>query len=127
VVSSNDKNIDPVGTCVGFGGARIRPILKEVGGEKIDIIAYTSSQEEMIKDSLKPAHINRVEMIDSRSADVWVDEDQRSVAIGKMGQNIALASQLTGVVINLIKSESFDRKDEVASGYGDSDDEDFQE
>ncbi len=128
VVSSNDKNIDPVGTCVGFGGARIRPILKEIGGEKIDIIAYTSSQEEMIKDALKPAHINRVEMVDSKSADVWVDEDQRSVAIGKMGQNIALASQLTGVVINLIKSESLGQKDEISSSeYDDSDGEDFQE
>ena len=125
VVSSNDKNIDPVGTCVGFGGARIRPILKELGGEKIDIIAYTASPEEMIKDALKPAHISRVEMIDSKSADVWVDEDQRSVAIGKMGQNIALASQLTGVSISLMKNDSIDQEDDVESdGFDGSDERD---
>jgi N utilization substance protein A len=106
VVFSNDKNIDPVGTCVGFGGARIKPILKELGGEKIDIIAQVSSPEEMIKDALKPAHINRVEMVDSKNAKVWVDEDQRSVAIGKMGQNVALASQLTGVNISIMKNET---------------------
>lgn len=106
VVSSNDPNIDPVGTCVGVGGARIKPILRELGLEKIDIIEATTSREELIRKSLKPAEVNRVEIIDDKSADVWVDEDQRSVAIGKMGKNIALASQLTGLQINLVKNES---------------------
>ncbi len=105
VVLSHDKNIDPVGTCVGVGGARIKPILKELGTEKIDIIAATSSLEQFIMDSLKPAEVNRVELLDDKNADVWVDEDQRSIAIGKMGQNIALASQLTGVQLHLVKNE----------------------
>lgn len=105
VVVSHDKNIDPVGTCVGVGGARIKPILRELGTEKIDIIEAPHSLEELIKDALKPAEVNRVELIDEKNANVWVDEDQRSVAIGKMGQNIGLASQLTGVNIHLVKNE----------------------
>lgn len=104
-VVSHDSNIDPVGTCVGVGGARIKPILRELGNEKIDIIEYSPEIENFIKDALKPAEINRVQMIDSLNANVWVDEDQRSFAIGKMGQNISLASQLTGVSIHLVKNE----------------------
>jgi len=106
VVASNDPNIDPVGTCVGVGGARIKPILRELGLEKIDIIEATTSKEELIRKALKPAEVNRVEIVDDTTANVWVDEDQRSVAIGKMGKNIALASQLAGVQINLVKIES---------------------
>jgi transcription termination/antitermination protein NusA len=105
MVVSHDKNIDPVGTCVGVGGARIKPILRELGTEKIDIIAFGRSLEDIIKDALKPAEVNRVELIDNKNARVWVDEDQRSIAIGKMGQNIALASELTGIAIHLVKNE----------------------
>ena len=104
VVSSNDPNIDPVGTCVGVGGTRIKPILKELGGEKIDIISWADSKEDLIKSSLKPAEINRVELVGDDAASVWLDEDQRSLAIGKGGQNITLASRLTGVNINLVQS-----------------------
>ena len=104
-VSSNDANIDPVGTCVGVGGVRIKPILKELGVEKVDIIAWTDSEETLIKNALKPAQINRVEISDNgKSALVWLDDDQRSLAIGKMGQNISLASQLTGLQIELVQS-----------------------
>ncbi len=116
VVSSNDPNIDPVGTCVGVGGARIKPILRELGLEKIDIIEATTSLEELIRKSLKPAEVNRVEIIDDKTADVWVDEDQRSVAIGKMGKNIALASQLTGLQLNLVKSEATTAEDLFEDG-----------
>lgn len=109
MVSSNDKDIDPVGTCVGVGGARIKPILKELSGEKIDVIPYTSSLEELVKNALKPAEINRVEVSgDEGVAHVWLDEDQRSLAIGRGGQNIMLASQLTGLQINLVKREISD-------------------
>lgn len=103
VVTSHDKNIDPVGTCVGVGGVRIKPILKEIESEKIDIIAWTDSLETLVSQALKPAQVNRVELIDAKNANVWVDEDQRSLAIGKMGQNIALASKLTDVEIRLIQ------------------------
>lgn len=105
VVVSHDPNIDPVGTCVGVGGARIKPILRELGVEKIDIIQETSSLEELIRKALKPAEVNRVEFANDENANVWIDDDQRSVAIGKMGKNIALASQLTGVQLHLVKSE----------------------
>jgi len=105
VVSSNDKNIDPVGTCVGVGGARIKPILRELGMEKIDIISASFDVDQFVRDSLKPATVNRVEITGDK-ARVWVDEDQRSVAIGKMGKNISLASQLTGFEIELVKSDS---------------------
>lgn len=106
VVMSHDKNIDPVGTCVGVGGARIKPILKELGGEKIDIIASSDSIEQLIKDALKPAEINRVQIIDEQNVNVWLDDDQRSLAIGKMGQNIGLASRLVGLNIHLVKNET---------------------
>lgn len=106
VVMSHDKNIDPVGTCVGVGGARIKPILKELGGEKIDIIAASDSIEQLIKDALKPAEINRVQIVDEQNVNVWLDDDQRSLAIGKMGQNISLASRLVGLNIHLVKNET---------------------
>jgi transcription termination/antitermination protein NusA len=105
LVVSHDKNIDPVGTCVGIGGVRIKPILKELGSEKIDIIAGNDSLESLVKDALKPAIINRVELVDNKNAQIWLDEDQRSIAIGKGGQNIALASQLVGVNIHLVQGE----------------------
>lgn len=103
LVVSHDKNIDPVGTCVGVGGVRIKPILKELSNEKIDIIsAREGTTEDFIRDSLKPAEINRVEIVDEKQARVWLNEDQRSLAIGKMGKNIQLACQLTGFDIHIV-------------------------
>ena len=110
IVTSNDKNIDPIGTCVGVGGARIKPILRELGTEKIDVIPLGNTLEDLIKTALKPAEVNRVELTDNRNAQVWVDEDQRSIAIGKGGQNIALAAQLTGVEIHLVKTEGLNQE-----------------
>lgn len=118
VVFSHDRNIDPVGTCVGVGGSRIKPILKELGGEKIDVIGWSESLETFVKNSLKPAKIDRVELSDdNKAARVWLDEDQRSLAIGKMGQNIALAAKLTGVGIQLVRENSADQ--EVGQGFED--------
>ncbi len=110
-VVSNDTNIDPVGTCVGVGGSRIKPILKELGGEKIDVIAWSANRETFIKDALKPAEIERVEMIDATAAQVWLAEEQRSLAIGKMGQNISLAAKLTGVSIQLAQRAEGEKKE----------------
>ncbi len=101
IVISNDPNIDPVGTCVGVGGSRIKPILKELGAEKIDVIPWVESKEALVKQALKPAQIDRVELLDDQdAAKVWLDEDQRALAIGKMGQNISLASRLTDLIFN---------------------------
>jgi len=105
IVHSHDKNVDPVGACVGVGGARIKPILKELGGERIDVIAWGDSREELIKGSLKPAEVRRVEVVGDKVANVWLDEDQRSLAIGKKGQNISLASKVSGFEINLVDAE----------------------
>ncbi len=103
IVASHDVNIDPVGTCVGVGGGRIKPILKELCNEKIDVISWVNSTEELVKNALRPAEVNRVEIVDGQ-ANVWLSEDQRAFAIGKMGQNIALAAQLLDLNINLISS-----------------------
>lgn len=106
IVISHDPNIDPVGTCVGVGGSRIKPILKELGSEKIDVIPWAESKETLVKQALKPAQIDRVELLDDQdAAKVWLDEDQRALAIGKMGQNISLASRLTGLNIQLVQKE----------------------
>lgn len=105
LVVSHDKNIDPVGTCIGFGGARIKPILRELGTEKIDIIGEKDSPEEFVIDALKPAEIRRVQLM-GKVATVWVSPDQRSLAIGKLGQNIRLASELTGFEIHLAQDDT---------------------
>lgn len=123
-VVSHDKNIDPVGTCVGVGGSRIKPILKELGTEKIDIIAWSDNIENLVKDALKPAEVNRVDLVDAQTAQVWVDEDQRSLAIGKMGQNIALASRLTGINIQLVQSAASITHD---NELGQADDESYSD
>lgn len=105
IVMSNDKNIDPVGTCVGVGGSRIKPILKELNGEKIDIIGWSESPEILIKNALKPALVDTVEIVNDEVAHIHLANDQRSLAIGKMGQNISLASQLVGYDLQLIDLE----------------------
>ena len=104
LVSSTDSNIDPVGTCIGVGGSRIKPILKELAGEKIDVISSNASAEELVRSALKPAEIRQVE-VEGRRAKVWLDDDQRSLAIGKMGQNISLASRLLDLEIELIENQ----------------------
>ncbi|MFH1832328.1 MAG: transcription termination factor NusA [bacterium] len=110
IVDSSSKEIDPVGTCVGVGGSRIKPILRELGHEKIDLIEYTTSLDDLVKDSLKPAVVDNVAVDESAGrAIVWLAQDQRSLAIGKMGQNISLASRLVGLDIqlqDLVQSES---------------------
>ena len=101
LVASSSRDIDPVGTCVGVGGSRIKPILRELGQEKIDLIEETDSLETLVRNSLKPAEIDKVEIIDEERAIVWLAQDQRSYAIGKMGQNILLASKLARIEIQL--------------------------
>lgn len=114
-VFSHDRNIDPVGTCVGVGGSRIKPILKELGGETIDVFLWSDSLASLVKNSLKPAIIDRVELSpDNQTARVWLNEDQRSFAIGKGGQNISLASQITGVNIQLVREDGVKKERESA-------------
>lgn len=96
-VVSNDENIDPIGSCIGQRGSRIQMIIAELGGEKIDVIMYDEDIEIFIANALSPAKVSSIELFpETKTARVLVPEDQLSLAIGKGGQNVRLASQLTG-------------------------------
>jgi len=96
VVSNNDK-VDSVGACVGMRGNRVRNIVNELQGEKIDIVRYNEDVKEYIKGALSPAKISEIKLDkEKQKAEVIVDDDQLSLAIGKHGQNVRLASRLVG-------------------------------
>ncbi|MBW2538093.1 MAG: transcription termination factor NusA [Deltaproteobacteria bacterium] len=105
-VSSNDSDIDPVGACVGMKGSRVQNVVQELRGEKIDIIPWHADTAKFVCNALAPAEISRV-LIDEedRSMEVIVPDEFLSVAIGKRGQNVRLASKLTGWYLD-VKSES---------------------
>ncbi len=101
--NSLDPKVDPIGACVGVRGTRIKNIIDELGGEKIDIIKWSDEPEVLIVNALKPAQINSITLYeDSKKALVVVDEDQLSLAIGKKGANVRLASKLTGWDIDIM-------------------------
>ena len=105
-VHSNDPNVDPVGACVGARGARVRQVVNELRGEKIDIVPFSNELEEFVTKALSPARIKEVRPNElTGDCDVIVPDYQLSLAIGKEGQNARLASRLTGWGIN-IKSET---------------------
>ncbi|MBW3594502.1 MAG: transcription termination factor NusA [Actinobacteria bacterium] len=105
-VASNDRNVDPVGACVGSKGARVRMVMNELRGEKIDIIKWTDDLEEFVANALSPAKVKEVKIhADGETALVIVPDYQLSLAIGKEGQNARLAARLTGLRVD-IKSES---------------------
>jgi N utilization substance protein A len=110
-VVSHDKNVDPVGACVGSKGARVRMVMNELRGEKIDIIKWTEDQPDFVANALSPAKVKEVQIQDDgETALVIVPDHQLSLAIGKEGQNARLAARLTGLRVD-IKSESQMRKD----------------
>lgn len=108
-VYSEKEEIDPVGPCIGQKGVRIQSIIKELEGEKIDIIPYSKDIKEFIKDSLTPAKIDHVYILDEdlHKALVVVSDDQLSLAIGKMGQNVRLANRLLDWAIDVKTSSQF--------------------
>jgi N utilization substance protein A len=112
-VSSTDNMVDPVGACVGMKGSRINAVIRDLRGEKIDIIQYSDDIVEYTNNALNPAKISKVLIADpvAQILEVVVPEDQLSLAIGKKGQNVRLASKLLGWEIN-IKSEA-DKKLEI--------------
>ncbi len=112
-VDSTDRDVDPVGACVGMKGSRVQAVIRELRGEKIDIVQYSDEQELYVRNALNPAMINRVSILDydTRELEVIVGEDQLSLAIGKRGQNVRLASKLVEWHID-IKSEA-EKKAEV--------------
>jgi len=105
-VRTKDKDIDPVGACVGMRGSRVQSVVQELRGEKIDIVPYAADAATYVCSALSPAKVNRVFMDEeNRSMEVIVPDDQLSLAIGKNGQNVRLAVKLTGWRID-VKSES---------------------
>jgi N utilization substance protein A len=108
-VRSFDERVDPVGACVGMKGIRIHAIVRELNNENIDIIEHTDDQRLFIARALSPAKVRDVQIAeDGHSATVVVPDDQVSLAIGKNGQNVRLASKLTGFSLTLVKEGAED-------------------
>ena len=105
-VHSTDEQVDPIGACVGQGGVRVQSVTQELAGERIDIIPWNEDAKQFIQEALKPAKIAKVE-IDEKAhlAKVYVVQDQRALAIGKGGQNVRLASRLTGWEVDILDIE----------------------
>jgi N utilization substance protein A len=111
-VQSRDKDVDPVGACVGMKGMRVQSIIRELRGEKIDIIEYSDEITTFAEKALQPAKVSRVSISDltDKQLEVIVDDTQLSLAIGKKGQNVRLAAKLLGWKID-IKSEEEKRQE----------------
>jgi transcription termination/antitermination protein NusA len=111
-VMSRDKDVDPVGACVGMKGMRVQSIIRELRGEKIDIIEYNEEITTFAEKALQPAKVSRVSIVDlaDKQLEVIVDDTQLSLAIGKKGQNVRLAAKLLGWKID-IKSEEEKRQE----------------
>jgi N utilization substance protein A len=110
-VKSNDKRIDPVGACVGMRGARVQAVSTELGGERVDIVLYDDNPAQFVINAMAPAEVASIVMDeDSRSMDIAVEADNLAQAIGRNGQNIRLASQLTGWELNVMTVEDMDAK-----------------
>ncbi|HSD09835.1 MAG TPA: transcription termination/antitermination protein NusA, partial [Candidatus Binatia bacterium] len=105
-VASNDSDVDPVGACVGMKGTRVQAVVQELRGEKIDIVPWTADPAEFVCRALAPAKVAKIIMDeDERGMEVIVPDDQLSLAIGKKGQNVRLASRLTGWKLD-VRSEA---------------------
>src|SRR2546423_2262319 len=115
-VSSIDSKVDAVGACVGVRGSRIKNIVDELGGEKIDIVRWNESSQILIQNALKPAEVQEISLcFELGRATVVVREDQLSLAIGKRGQNVRLAARLTGWDIDILTPEEFGKGLEIMS------------
>ncbi|MGD2135564.1 MAG: hypothetical protein PVF27_05360, partial [Gemmatimonadales bacterium] len=107
-VSSRDDAVDPVGACVGMKGSRVQAVVNELGGERIDIVPWSPDPERFAKLALAPARVSRVfSEAATKTIQAIVDEDQLSLAIGRNGQNVRLASELTGWKIDLYSSREW--------------------
>src|SRR6478735_1952400 len=117
-VTSNEKDVDPVGACVGMKGSRVQSIIKELRGEKIDIIEWSDEPSVFAANALSPAKVSQVRITDinKRKMEVIVAEDQLSLAIGKKGQNVRLATRLVGWDIDIVSEEKL--KKEIALQMG---------
>jgi N utilization substance protein A len=109
-VTSFDDKVDPVGACVGVRGSRIKNIVDELGGEKIDIVRWNDSSQILVANALMPAKVSEIALcFELGRATVVVDEDQLSLAIGKHGQNVRLAARLTGWDIDILTPDEYNQ------------------
>ncbi|MEI5639242.1 MULTISPECIES: transcription termination factor NusA [unclassified Pseudoalteromonas] len=110
-VKSNDKRIDPVGACVGMRGARVQAVSTELGGERVDIVLYDDNPAQFVINAMAPAEVASIVMDeDTRTMEIAVEADNLAQAIGRNGQNVRLASQLTGWELNVMTVEEMERK-----------------
>ena len=105
-VFTNDKRIDPIGTCVGMRGSRVQAVTAELGGERVDIVLWSDDPAQFVIGALAPANVSSIVVDEDKHAmDVVVDEENLAIAIGRGGQNVRLASELTGWQINIMTAE----------------------
>jgi transcription termination/antitermination protein NusA len=115
-VKTNDGRIDPVGACVGMRGARVQAVSSELGGERVDIILWDDNPAQLVINAMAPADISSIVVDeDTHTMDLAVQKDQLSQAIGRNGQNVRLASQLTGWTLNVMTVEDFNSKSQQES------------
>src|SRR3989338_542660 len=116
-VKTNDGRIDPIGACVGMRGARVQAVSNELGGERVDIVLWDDNPAQLVINAMAPADISSIVVDeDSHTMDLAVHKDQLSKAIGRNGQNVRLASQLTGWTLNVMTVEEFENKNQEESG-----------
>jgi N utilization substance protein A len=105
-VFTNDKRIDPIGTCVGMRGSRVQAVTGELGGERVDIVLWSEDPAQFVIGALAPANVSSIMVDEEKHAmDVVVDEENLAIAIGRGGQNVRLAAELTGWQINIMTAE----------------------
>jgi N utilization substance protein A len=110
-VHSNDRRVDPIGTCVGVRGSRVQAVTGELGGERVDIVLWSEDPAQFVIGALAPANVSSIVVDeDKHSMDVVVDEDNLALAIGTGGRNVRLASELTGWQINIMSAEESQAK-----------------
>lgn len=115
-VKSNDPRIDPIGTCVGMRGSRVQAVTSELAGERVDIILWSADPAQFVINALAPAEISSIVVDEEKhSMDVVVEEDQLAQAIGRLGQNVRLASELTGWTLNIMTEEEAEQKSQEES------------
>ena len=112
-VKSNDQRIDPVGTCVGMRGSRVQAVTGELAGERVDIVLWSMEPAQFVINAMSPAEVSSIIVDeDAHSMDVVVEEDQLALAIGRNGQNVRLASELTGWTLNILTVDQAAQKNE---------------
>lgn len=112
-VKANDQRLDPVGTCVGMRGSRVQAVTGELAGERVDIVLWSMDPAQFVINAMAPAEVSSIVVNeDTHSMDVVVDEEQLALAIGKSGQNVRLASELTGWTLNILTEEEAVQKNQ---------------